>query len=890
MRELLSYERVVVTPSQITNRQLSQLHNANIRVYGYLSVGEWDNSLGQVPANSTVLTQNTDWNASVMDMQDPDWQNHLLSEADRLLSRGFDGLFLDTLDSYRLVELSATALSEQQSALIDTLNALSRDRESEAAVELILNRGFDLIDRLAFQPSAVVAESMINGYNAAFDSYYPRTREDTQWVTDRLNEVKAKGIEAIVIDYLPSTQHQARIDAARQLAEAGFTPYISNGLLTDMGVSTEYPVPRRVLIFYDGNEYLKKQSLCHRFMAVLIEYSGYVPECFDANLVDDLHFDPAKYAGVVYWLAQSNYNNTRLGSFIEDILTRQDVRSLFIGELPESRRLLERLHLQAAGSFQGKLTSNLDQLGYRMPTSSLDVISRYVLAPGVSASDVSVNVEITDAQGASGIGLMKTSWGGVVTEALTVQELMGDRIRWSLEPFEHILPLLALPEIPVPDVTTESGQRILTSHIDGDGFPSMTYTGQRVFAGESVRQEILNRYQIPQTVSVIEAEVAPHGLFPQFSDELETIARNIFQLEHVEVASHTFSHPFFWDDRVSADEKLYGDSLEIPGYEVDYDREVFGSVEYIENELMPAGSDKKVDVFLWSGMANPTPDVIERTEKLGIYNVNGGNTYVVNSNFSIAQVYPHLNWYPNAVQVYAPLMNENLYTDLWTDNYNGYSRAIESFELLGEPRRLKPISIYYHMYSGVYPSSLRALRQVYDWAIGQPHTPMFLSEYAARASALYETGFSKRLFASEASRQWNIISTGIRSLRVGQDWVPIAPSEGIAGFTPGPDGNYLTLTGSRGTLTMADTSQRSLPFDGIPYMKAANGILRRWEWQGNTLLVDIDSHTPLQMTVTQTTDCQIQQRSPQLQVQQARTDMEITSTAKGRHSFALQCQ
>jgi hypothetical protein len=45
---------------------------------------------------------------------------------------------------------------------------------------------------------------------------------------------------------------------------------------------------------------------------------------------------------------------------------------------------------------------------------------------------------------------------------------------------------------------------------------------------------------------VIEAEVAPHGLHPQLSPRLEAIARQMFRLPHVEIASHT-AHPFVWD-------------------------------------------------------------------------------------------------------------------------------------------------------------------------------------------------------------------------------------------------------------------------------------------------------------------------------------------------------
>ncbi len=51
-------------------------------------------------------------------------------------------------------------------------------------------------------------------------------------------------------------------------------------------------------------------------------------------------------------------------------------------------------------------------------------------------------------------------------------------------------------------------------------------------------------------MSIIEAETAPHGLYPDQSQQMEDIARKMFKLPHIEAASHTFSHPLLWDSSV----------------------------------------------------------------------------------------------------------------------------------------------------------------------------------------------------------------------------------------------------------------------------------------------------------------------------------------------------
>ena len=122
-----------------------------------------------------------------------------------------------------------------------------------------------------------------------------------------------------------------------------------------------------------------------------------------------------------------------------------------------------------------------------------------------------------------------------------------DQSRWVIDPFALLREALRLQDFPVPDVTTENGRRLLLAHVDGDGFPSKAELPGTPFAGEVLRREILERYRIPHTISVIEAEVSPQGLYPQWADQLEGIAKRIFAMPHVEIASHSYSHPFFWE-------------------------------------------------------------------------------------------------------------------------------------------------------------------------------------------------------------------------------------------------------------------------------------------------------------------------------------------------------
>ena len=45
------------------------------------------------------------------------------------------------------------------------------------------------------------------------------------------------------------------------------------------------------------------------------------------------------------------------------------------------------------------------------------------------------------------------------------------------------------------------------------------------------------------------------------------------------------------------------------------------------------------------------------------------------------------------------------------------------------PRRILPMNIYYHFYSGEKKVALRALKEIYDYAISQKITPVFTTKY-----------------------------------------------------------------------------------------------------------------------------------------------------------------
>ncbi|MBZ4242089.1 hypothetical protein LAN32_27045, partial [Mycobacterium tuberculosis] len=74
---------------------------------------------------------------------------------------------------------------------------------------------------------------------------------------------------------------------------------------------------------------------------------------------------------------------------------------------------------------------------------------------------------------------------------------------------------LRLVRMPSPSVTTENGRRLFMTHVDGDGYASRAEFPGADYSGDALYRRIFTRYKVPMTLSVIEGEVGPTGLYPQ---------------------------------------------------------------------------------------------------------------------------------------------------------------------------------------------------------------------------------------------------------------------------------------------------------------------------------------------------------------------------------------
>lgn len=396
-------------------------------------------------------------------------------------------------------------------------------------------------------------------------------------------------------------------------------------------------------------------------------------------------------------------------------------------------------------------------------------------------------------------------WGGLLLDAYALFRRPSEEELWMVDPFYFFQAALGRAATPVPDTTTRDGVRIFFSHIDGDGFRhrSSVEPGRR--SGEVVVDRIVKPYPFPFTVSFIEAET--RGLVadqpPGDAELLTRQARAILALPKVEVASHAYTHPFFWDARDRTVKEyarmnlLLAEPLNHTG--VDLRREIEGSVRYLERELCPPG--KPVKLFLWSGNCRPWPEALRMVRELGIENMNGGGTSISRKQPSLTRVAARSVPWGDELQITAANENENVYRERWAASgtteapfYGGFILAQDGFERMEKPRRLKPVNIYFHWYSGDNLASLNALTRLFDWSMKQELHSLAASDYAA----LVRDARSVRIFRQSDTR-WTLVSGGrVRTFRLPQSSpVPdVAASRGVTGWRLRGDGIYVHTDGS----------------------------------------------------------------------------------------------
>jgi uncharacterized protein (TIGR01370 family) len=183
-------------------------------VVGYLSIGEVNSTrayFNDVKAQNLVLAENRNWKDSFfIDVRNPLWTKRVIEElVPMILQRGFDGIFLDTVDNAPYLEQTEPQRYRGMAdAMVLLIKTIRRDYPS---IRIIANRGFDILPRIENDIDMVLGESI----------------EESQ--VRALQELKKRrpAITILTLDYIDPRDRNAVVQAYRRQRANGFIPYVS---------------------------------------------------------------------------------------------------------------------------------------------------------------------------------------------------------------------------------------------------------------------------------------------------------------------------------------------------------------------------------------------------------------------------------------------------------------------------------------------------------------------------------------------------------------------------------------------------------------------------------------------------------------------------------------
>ena len=850
--ELQAFDMVVVDPDHV--REPGAIKLPQTKLVAYISVGEVHPTRAyakNIPA-AWVAGENKAWGSRVINQAAPEWPKFFADNVvEPLWTAGYRSFFLDTLDSYQLYAKTAPERAAQEAGMVAVINEMKR-RHPEA--QLIFNRGFEILDRTYKLVSMLAVESLYQGYDAGKGGYRVVPQADRDWLLPQMKKARDEyKLDVISIDYVAPDNRTLARQTAEQIRAQGFIPWVATPDLAGLGVGAIEVMPRRVLMVTSvfPNEFGLRDAPVVRFATMPLNALGYVPEYVDLRHLPE-NLPQGLYAGVVVWQSNraASADLNKLAAWLGKVKI-QGIPLVILDQLevaletPLGRTLGMSTEPNPTGLGGITIEQQSKMIGFeRPPHPEPDDFVPVTIKGGEPLITLSKNKKRQ-------VGAAVMPWGGYVMSPYSVVTLpSGDENRWVIDPFAFFRAALRLPDMPVPDVTTESGRRLFLIHMDGDGFVSRSELPGNQYAGEVVRDRVVRKYKLPMTISVIEAEVSPNGLYPKDSRQLEATARQIFAEPNVQIASHSYSHPFNWRKAEASEGKEADDgegfSLNIPGYRFDLQREIEGSIRYIQSRLAPSG--KKVEMFLWTGDCEPGRDALEWTERLGVQNMNGGDTVATRSRPTMTQVEGLGLDKGGLFQVFAPNQNENVYTNNWTGPFYGFDRLIETFELTEKPRRLKPINIYFHTYLTTKAAGMQSLDKIFAWALKQETMPVYASEYTRKVLEFRSIAVA-RMPGGWRIRGANQARTVRAPLALGTP--DLGASSALAGYNRVNDENYLHLTANTADLVFGNKP------DIQPRLVSANARIESSKSSAGAFSWELAGHVPLQVTLANADACTV---------------------------------
>jgi uncharacterized protein (TIGR01370 family) len=211
---------------------LEPLAAGGTTVLGYLSLGEIERHrawFAEVRQMGILLGENRNWPGSYyVDLRDPGWQRIVIGRlVPALLTQGFRGVFLDTLDDpVELERLDPERCRGMAAAAIALVKELRRTFPS---VTIMMNRGYALLAEVGGHIDIALGESVYGTYDFERKLYRAVPAAEYREQVQVLKQARKRNpaLRICSLDYWDPADREGIRRIYREERANGFDPYVA---------------------------------------------------------------------------------------------------------------------------------------------------------------------------------------------------------------------------------------------------------------------------------------------------------------------------------------------------------------------------------------------------------------------------------------------------------------------------------------------------------------------------------------------------------------------------------------------------------------------------------------------------------------------------------------
>jgi hypothetical protein len=226
--------RLAVLAPTLPKEAIRDLQRSRVTVLGYVSVttvSGWE-PWARLVNGSMVVAGATEWGERVVNPCSPGWRRVFSQAVDYVLSRGYNGVFLDNLD-----------MADEYPWMRPCIARLVREvKERHPGAVVAVNRGFTLLPDIAGSIDYLLFEDFVTYYDPSTGSYHVFGPEELAWEKRVLNETLRlageKGFRALLLAYAPPGDRALLERICREWRSwgHGLPLYVAPGLLDRPGL------------------------------------------------------------------------------------------------------------------------------------------------------------------------------------------------------------------------------------------------------------------------------------------------------------------------------------------------------------------------------------------------------------------------------------------------------------------------------------------------------------------------------------------------------------------------------------------------------------------------------------------------------------------------------